>query len=323
MTADLHALEADRRHRHQPYVVATVVWARRPTSGQVGSRAIIDADGTVQGWIGGACAQPAVLREARRVLNDGEPRLLHLGPADEIDDPLRAEVVQVPIACASDGALEVFMEPVLPAPHVVIAGSSPAVTTLSALGAALGWRATVATAVEVEVAAGVTVVDDLAAADIDDATAVVVATQGHDDEAVLEAALGTDAGWIGLVASRRRGETLLGYLRDRGVPDDQLARIHTPAGHDLGRIEHREIGVAVLAELVALKAAGGSGGVPADTTATTGPATVTDPVCGMVVEVAGARFVSEHHGTTVAFCCPACKRLFDADPLAYLQPESK
>lgn len=322
MTADLHALEADRRRRHQPYVVATVVWARRPTSGQVGSRAVIDPDGTVNGWIGGACAEPAVLREARRVLNDGEPRLLHLGPADEVDDPIRAEVVQVPIACASEGALEVFMEPVLPAPHVVVAGRSPAVVTLSALVAALGWRATVVTGADVAVAAGVTVVERMDAAGVDDTTAVVVATQGHDDEATLDAALATDAVWIGLVASRRRGETLLGYLRDRGVADDDIARIRTPAGHDLGRIEHREIGVAILAELVALKAAGGFGGVAAEVTATAASATAVDPVCGMDVEVDGARFRSEYAGEAVVFCCPACKRLFDADPHRYLQPES-
>jgi xanthine dehydrogenase accessory factor len=319
MTPDLLAVATDLGRRHRPYVLATVVWSRRPTSGRQGSHAIIEADGTVHGWIGGACAEPTVLREARRVMNDGAPKLLHLGPEHELDAPLRGDVLQVPIACASEGALEVFMEPVLPQPHVVLVGRSPAVRTLVELLAALDWRVGVVDPGPEDLAPTVPVVASLADAGVDGATAVVVATQGHDDEAALEAALATDAAWIGLVASRRRGETLLGYLRDRGYDAAQLERIRTPAGLDLGRVEHREIGVAILAELVALKAAGdlvgpGAGVAPEPTTAT-------DPVCGMEVEVAAARFASQHQGQRIVFCCPACKRLFDEDPARYLDPE--
>lgn len=111
---------------------------------------------------------------------------------------------------------------------------------------------------------------------------------------------------------------MLGYLRDRGVSDDQLARIHTPAGLDLGRIEHREIGVAILAELVTAKAAGGFAG-PSVAATPPPPETRIDPVCDMEVEVPGARFTSEHDGELVVFCCPACKRLFDDDPARYLE----
>lgn len=318
MTPDLLEVATDLARRHRPYVLATVVWSRRPTSGRQGSHAIIEPDGTAHGWIGGACAEPTVLREARRVLNDGEPKLIHLGPEDELDAPLRADVLQVPIACASEGALEVFMEPVLPQPHVVLVGQSPAVRTLVDLLAALDWRVT--TVGEPPEAADVASVPSVADAHVDEATAVVIATQGHDDEAALEAALATDAAWIGLVASRRRGETLLGYLRDRGHSDEELARVHTPAGLDLGRIEHREIGVAILAELVSLKASGGIAGA-AEVAAVPEPATAIDPVCGMEVEVAGAKFTSEHDGEQLAFCCPACKRLFDEDPARYLDPE--
>ncbi len=320
MRGDLLALAADLHRRHRPYVLATVVWSRRPTSGKQGSHAILEPDGTVHGWIGGACAEPTVLREARRVLNDGEPKLIHLGPRDELDTPLRGDVLQVPIACASEGALEVFMEPVLPQPHVVLVGRSPAVGTLVDLLAALDWRVSVVGLGPEPLPAAAPAAASVADAGVDDTTAIVVATQGHDDEAALEAALATDAAWIGLVASRRRGETLLGYLRDRGYDDAQVARVHTPAGLDLGRIEHREIGVAILAELVALKARGGIAGV-AETGAAPEPATAIDPVCGMEVEVAGARFTSHHDGAHIVFCCPACKRLFDEDPVRYLDPD--
>lgn len=307
-------LAADLHRRHRPFVMATVVWSRGPSSGKQGGNALIESDGTVHGWIGGACAEPAVLRQARRVLNDGEAQLMYLGPAEELDGHTRDGVVTVPIACASEGAMEVFMEPVLPQPHVVVVGRSPAVKTLVKLLVAMDWRASVVDdggdgsgfSDEVHV---VTDVGDVASLGVDETTAVVVATQGHYDEPTLESVLATRTPYIGLVASSQRAETVLGYLRDRGVAEDDLKRVHTPAGLDLGPIEHREIAVAILAELVAIRASGGIGGpVSAGVVA---PATAIDPVCGMTVEVAGARFVVEQDGETFHFCCPACKKTFE------------
>jgi xanthine dehydrogenase accessory factor len=308
--------------------MATVVWVRGPSSGRQGGTALIEADGTVHGWIGGACAEPTVLREARRVLNDGEARLMYLGPAEDLDGHTRDGVVAVPIACASEGALEVFMEPVLPRPHVVVIGRSPAVRTLTRLVVGLDWRATVVDdgggAVDVpEEATVIASLAELGGAGIDGSTAVVVATQGHYDEPALEAALATDAPYIGHVASRNRSESVLGYLRDRGHTDEELRRIHTPAGLDLGHIEHREIAVAVLAELVAIRASGGIAGPVATASrseagdeteaasAASELATAIDPICGMTVDTATARFTSEHNGTTVYFCCPACRKTHD------------
>ncbi|MFQ5555757.1 MAG: XdhC family protein [Acidimicrobiia bacterium] len=320
MNRELLALASDLHRRHQPYVVATVVWARGPSSGKQGGAALIEPDGTVHGWIGGACAEPAVLREARRVLRDGEARLMYLGPAEELDGHTRDGVMTVPIACASEGALEVFMEPVLPQPHVVVVGRSPAVKMLARLVLDLDWRVTV-----VEDggdgeghAPGVSIVTSVAAMsapDVDDATAVVVATQGHYDEPALEAALATRAPYVGLVASAKRAENVLGYLRDRGFGDEELRRVHTPAGLDLGPIEHREIAVAVLAELVAIRASGGLSG--AASVPEIAPVTSVDPVCGMSVDVEGARFVTVHGDETYRFCCPGCKSVFETQPAEY------
>ncbi len=238
MNRELLELATALHRRHRAFVMATVVWARAPSSGRQGGAALIEADGTVHGWIGGACAEPAVLAEARRVLKDGEARLMYLGPAEELDGHTRDGVVTVPIACASEGALEVFMEPVLPQPHVVVVGRSPAVRALARLVVAMDWRVSVVDdggdgSGFPDVATVLTSVADLAAAGVDDTTAVVVATQGHYDEPALEAALATPAPYIGLVASAARAETVLGYLRDGGVPDTELRRIHTPAGLDL------------------------------------------------------------------------------------------
>jgi xanthine dehydrogenase accessory factor len=299
-------LAADLHRRHRPYVVATVVWSRGPSSGKQGGTALIEPDGTMHGWIGGACAQPVVVQEARRVLKDGTPLLMYLGPAEELDGHGRDGVVSVPIACSSEGAMEVFMEPVLPQPHVVVVGRSPAVGLLERLLAAMDWRPTVVDSVE-----------GIGAADIDETTAVVVATQGHYDEPALEAALGTPAGYIGLVASEKRGESVVGYLRDRGVEAEALRRIHTPAGVDLGPIQHSEIAVAVLAELVAIRASGGLSGA-AGIAIETAADTAVDPVCGMTVTIADARFVSDHDGETYYFCAPGCQRSFEADPARFI-----
>jgi xanthine dehydrogenase accessory factor len=315
------AVELHRRH--QPYVMATVVWARGPSSGKQGASALIEADGTMHGWIGGACAEPAVLRQARRVIKDGTGSLMYLGPAAELDGHTRDGVVTVPIACSSEGALEVFMEPVLPQPHVVLIGRSPAVTTLTGLLGAMDWRVTIIDdggdgtgfrdAVRVE-----TKLDAITSIGVDDTTPIVVATQGHYDEPALTAALATSTPYVGLVASSTRAETVLGYLRDQGVADQDLRRIHTPAGLDLGPIEHREIGVAVLAELVAIKASGGIAGVTGQQPATAEPTeTAIDPVCGMTVQIEGARFSTVVGDTGFYFCCPACLASFEASPAEY------
>lgn len=302
MNRELLELAADLSRRHQPFLVATVVWARGPSSGKQGSTAVITADGSITGWIGGACAEPAVVREARDALADGKPRLLLLGTEEDIARAERPDVRTVPISCTSEGALEVFLEPVLPQPHLVVVGGSPAVEMLANLARALDWRVDV-------------VDDDLTMPGIGPASAVVVATQGHYDEPALERALETEAGYIGLVASARRAVTVLGYLTDRGVSPDRLARVVAPAGLDLGKIAHREIGVSILADLVARRARGELRGWPL---AVEPPHTEIDPVCGMEVEVAEARWILDYEGETYYFCAPGCRAAFEKTPAQYV-----
>lgn len=303
MNRELLELAAELSSRHQPFLTAIVVWARGPSSGKRGSSAVILPDGTVHGWIGGACAEPVVIREAKEAIRDGRPRLLFLGSNEDIAlVEGRDDVTVVPISCTSEGALEVFLEPVLPKPHLVVIGRSPAVDTLVTLARALDWRVD-------------PVGEDLALPDISSSTAVVVATQGHYDEPALEAALATEAGYIGLVASKKRAETVLGYLRDRGLPDSAVTRVVAPAGMDLGHIAHREIGVSIVAELVQRRAAGELRGWPIPTER---PHVAIDPVCGMGVEVATARWVTDHDGETYYFCAPGCRAAFEKAPSEYL-----
>jgi xanthine dehydrogenase accessory factor len=300
----------------QAFALATVVWRQGPSSGQLGSRAVITDSGEVQGWIGGACAEPVVIREARQVIADGEPRLLLLGTPGQFGETIPEGMTVVPIACQSEGALEVFIEPVQPAPRLIIVGRSPMAQTLAALGDALGWRTVLLDG------------PDFTAADADERSMVVVSTQGHGDEEAVEQAVLARPAYLGLVASQRRGAAVLGYLADRGLPQEQLDRVHVPAGLDLGRTSHREIAVAILAELVQLRAAGaidvaggeaGGAGAQADPAKRAAPAEAVDPVCGMTVAADESSYPLEHDGVTYYFCRAGCRREFEANPAAYVK----
>jgi xanthine dehydrogenase accessory factor len=299
-----HARELSRRG--EEFALATVVWRAGPSSGQHGSRAVITASGQLYGWIGGACAEPVVVREAQKVIATGQPKLLALGQAGQFES-LPEGMVSIAISCQSEGALQVYVEPVVPSPRLVVVGRSPMAHTLVDLATALGWRATMHD--------GAT----FSAADVDQRCLVVVATQGHHDEEAVEAAASAFPLFVGLVASRKRGEAVLGALADRGVPRNLLERVRVPVGLDLGHTTHREIAVAILAELVQLRASG-SLTVPTSLPLLTVQDAV-DPVCGMTVKADSSSRPFEYEGVTYYFCCPGCRRAFERDPTAYLSPQ--
>jgi xanthine dehydrogenase accessory factor len=297
---------AELARRGEAFALATVVWRQGPSSGKEGSRAIITAGGQVHGWIGGACAEPAVIREARQVIESGAARLLLLGSPEQFGGAVPEGMAVVPISCQSEGALEVYIEPVLPAPRLVVVGSSPMAQTLTKLAQTLGWRA--------DLIAG----PDFGTQDADQRSMVVVATQGHNDEEVLARAVAARPAYLGLVGSTKRGTAVLGYLADRGVPAEQLDRIRVPAGLDLGSTTHSEIAVAILAELVQLRASGAMAASPGAAPARAAvPAEAIDPVCGMTVATGPGALTLEHNGTTYYFCCAGCRRAFENDPAAY------
>jgi xanthine dehydrogenase accessory factor len=209
----------------------------------------------------------------------------------------------VPISCQSEGALEVYIEPVLPVPHLVIVGGSPMAHSLAAMAGALGWCTDLYSP------------QDFTAGHADERSMIIVATQGHADEDMIERAVAARPAYLGLVASRRRGEAVLGYLAERGVPKDQLDKVHAPAGLDLGKTTHEEMAVAILAELVQLRASGAFAVVPAPRRATE----AVDPVCGMTVTANPAARPAEHDGVTYYFCCAGCHQKFSENPDAYLK----
>lgn len=308
-------------NRGEDFALATVVWRQPPTSGKQGSRAIITRDGQLHGWIGGACAEPIVIREAKSVMAEHEARLVLIGRPGQFGgmmdggemDGLDGAVFR-PMTCASEGALQVYVEPVEPAPRLVVVGRSPMAQTLVDLAAVLGWRAALTDA------------GDFDSDSLTSETVVVVATQGHGDEEAVEAALTGSAAYVGLVASRKRGSTVREFLVERGLGQDVVDRLRVPVGLDLGHTTHREIAVAVLAELVKQRAEGGFH-VSATEDDHVGDhkllpivdqADAIDPVCGMTVAAADSSYPHEHDGITYWFCCLPCQTKFAADPAVYL-----
>jgi xanthine dehydrogenase accessory factor len=310
-------MASDLARQGVEFALATVVWRQAPSSGHQGARAIITAEGQMHGWIGGACAEPVVIREAQRAIADRSPRLILLGAPEQFGD-VPEGMMFVSMSCQSEGALQLYIEPVLPSPHLVVVGRSPMAATLVELAAGVGWRADL-----VDVA-------DFKSAHVGSSSVVVVATQGHGDEEAVEQAVTAGPAFVGLVASRKRGEAILGYLADRGVSPDLLDRVRVPVGLDLGHTSHPEIAVSVLAELVELRAKGVLDPEPAETanpgfqaplSDTHSPefaGTAIDPVCGMTVTADESGRPFEFEGQTYYFCCPGCRTAFEKNPTAYI-----
>jgi xanthine dehydrogenase accessory factor len=269
----------------EPFALATVVNVVRPASARRGDRGLVTADGTLVGWVGGACSEPIVVREALRAVAEGTPRLVRIGPAGMHAGP-GEDVVCAESHCASEGTVEVLVEPQLPGPLLAVVGDGPAARTLRDLARAIGWS-----------------VSDEARAGAD---AVVVATMGTRDEEALADALALSTDYVALVASARRAAAVLAALREKGVSEEELAHVRSPAGLDLGPCSQQEIAVAVLAELVAWRH------TRAPEAAL--PAEAVDPVCGMTVAVEGAAATAEHGGITYYFCSAHCQTGFLEDP---------
>jgi len=276
-----------------PFVVATVVRAGHPTSVRPGDSGIVLGDGTIEGFVGGACAESSVRLQALRVLETGEALLLRIVPeGDETADTEGAMVVRNP--CLSGGALEIFLEPRLPAPRIAVVGETPIGFALASLGERLGY--------DVVLSAG-------APEDTADDVALVVASHGREEEDALASALGAGVPYVGLVASRKRGAAVVEELSTRGVAADRLAKLRTPAGLDIGAASAEEIALSILAEIVASRSQQVTAAAAAE---------AIDPVCGMNVAVTEATPRLEHEGRSIYFCGDGCRGAFQEDPARYV-----
>jgi xanthine dehydrogenase accessory factor len=311
MAEPLIDIVADLQRRGEPFVLATVVRCEAPTSAKPGAKALVHADGRVEGWVGGACAEPVLVRESLKALRDGRPRLIGLY-GEGGHEPGRTEgILAYAMTCHSGGTLEIYVEPYLPTPQLVLVGHGPVIEALETLGRAAGYSV-----VPLHDASAWARLDALG---LGRRASVVVATHADSDEDALERVLRSETGYVSLVASRKRTTAILGRLSQRGVAADRLGRLKAPAGLDLGAVTPVEIAISILAEIVQHhRSAKAVEAEPAAETAA--PTEGIDPICGMSVEIATARHRSEVAGRTIYFCCLSCKETFDRDPQRYLTP---
>lgn len=279
--------------QREEFASATVVRAQSPTSVEAGDVALVLGDGTIEGFVGGACAEHSVRAYSLEAMKSGESVLLRILPFGDDDvGPEGREVaneegsVTVENPCLSGGAIEIFLEPVLPDPRVLVVGETPVASAVRHLGSELGLDAVTAVGDALDPQPG-----DLA---------LVVAAHGRDELGALRTGLEANLPYVGLVASRKRGDGVLGELRGDGVPDELLERIDVPAGLDLGARTPSEIALSILAKVVAVRRA----------EPTEHAATAIDPICGMTVAAVPSTLSVEHEGETVYFCSAGCRAEF-------------
>ncbi len=297
----------------EAFAMATVVRYVAPSSGKPGDKAIITASGQLSGWIGGGCAQPVVIKEALKAIQDGRSRLVRISPSSNGSE---AGIVDYTMTCHSGGALDIFIEPILPRPHLLVLGRSPVAKALARLAKAIDYAVSVAAPeVELEEFPNADLVRkdlDLSQIKITDQTYIVVSTQGECDEEALEQAMGTNAAYIAFVASKVKAKKVIDYLREKGIATERLQQLRAPAGLDIGAGAPEEIAVSILAEIIQTRRAQSKAAAPRkagllpvlDTQAR-------DPICGMEVDTSKAKYKSEHQGEIFYFCCAGCKEAFD------------
>ena len=301
-----------------PCVLATVVRSEAPTSAHPGDKAVITADGRLRGWIGGTCSEPIVRREALRALAEGSPNLVRIVPSAEVKQTRKRGELTVATTCPSGGALDIFIEPRLPRPLLLVFGDTPVARALVQMGSLAGFRACAvhpgARREDFPGAAMVVGSLEVAEANPGPDSWAVVATMGHYDEDALEAALAHRDVDVSLIASARRTDAVRKALMDRGLDETTLGRIRTSASKVRGGSQE-EIAVLALAEVVTARAKRrpAAKGVPV-------PAVVfaTDPVCGMAVDPQTATERTEYRGATYHFCSAGCRAAFEQDPERYV-----
>jgi xanthine dehydrogenase accessory factor len=308
-TAGSLAARADElASRREPFVHATVVRAQHPTSAHAGDTALVLQSGEIQGFVGGNCVQESVREYSRQVLATQEPLLLRVLPG-EPSRTAEEGAVEVTNPCLSGGAIEIFLQPRIPAPRVLVVGTTPVAQALATLGSGVG--------LEVELTDG-----ESADSRGDDA-ALIVASHGTAEESALETALRVGVPYVALVASETRGAAVLASL---DVDDDLRRRVFTPAGLQLGARTPGEIALSILAQLVGERSkarraapafAAAAAAAPLGTGTEPGPASAVDPVCGMSVPALESSLHLVHNGITVYFCSPGCRAAFRKDPERY------
>ena len=311
---------AELERERASFAVATVVARRAPVSSHVGDRAIVLADGRIEGFVGGSCSRDIVRREALRALRSGQPRLVQIRPGgDDADGRTDDDCVVVAMGCASEGAVDVYVEPHVSHPRLLIVGDTPVADALARIAAQIPYDV-VRVVLDAELAALPpiprvrTIALEALQRHLDDSGSderaqlvAVVASQGHYDEAALAPLLAAQPAFVGLLASRRRAAAVKDVLAREGIAPERLAALQVPVGLDIGARTPGDVAISIVAQIVAVSPR------PQGAEPDGESAMAFDPVCGMEVEAATALHRIEHAGRTHVFCCAACRASFAAE----------
>jgi len=320
MRRELLTLASTLAAREEPFALVTVVRREAPSSVRVGDAALVTGDGKYHGWVGGGCTQSTVVREALRAIANGEPRLLSLCPEPASEQ--RTGVAAFPITCASGGTVDLYVEPVIPVPRLVLFGTSPAARALARIGHAMGYRVNIVDP-DADAAAfpeAERVLTAITFEAVPPGAFVLVATMSERDLDAIEASLRSAPAYLGLIASRTRFADMREALLQRGVPVNALQHISAPAGLDIGARAPEEIAVSIMAQMIERRRTSAqlrTDRSPPPAGGADQAVEAIDPVCGMTVAVAGARHSADVDGRRYYFCCAGCRTTFVSDPSRY------
>ena len=309
----------------EPFALAFVVNREAPSSGKPGDKAVITKDGQIKGWIGGGCTKGIVLKEALEAIRDGQPRLVKISPSGEVVES-KPGVMCYPMTCHSGGMVELYIEPVLPKPQLVIMGKSNVGMALSKIGKAMDYPVIVASKNADK--AGFPTADQIVENGLEEVaigvnSCIIVCTQGENDEDALADAIQSDAPYISFVASRKKANAIFRTLRQRGITFDQLKKVKTPAGLDINAKLPEEVAISILAEIIQtirkeetnFSKENAKSEAPAISEASD---LYINPVCNIPVQKSSAKHIIEHNGEKVYFCCDGCKVSFQKNPEQYV-----
>lgn len=305
--------------RNEAFASVTVVRREEPSSGKAGDKAIVNQQGELFGWIGGGCVKSIVCSEALDAINTGKPRLVKIGQEGTLIQ--QDDFKSYKMTCHSEGSVEVFIEPWLQSPHLIVIGKTAIAKALVRLAKAAGYRVT-AVAPEAgpqtfEKVDELITQLNLSGVQSSPRSSILIATQGESDETALEMALQKEAGYIGFVASRKKKEAVWKFLKDQFVPDALLDRVSCPAGLDIRAKSPEEVAISILAQIIQVQANAPVSLLKPEQKKEEKQYYI-NPVCGIPVDIHHPKHILEYQGEKVYFCCDGCKVQFEKEPEKYL-----
>lgn len=329
MSNEIYEMASDLITQGEPFATVTVVRNEAPSSGKTGDKALVNKTGVLKGWVGGGCVYSIVLKEVTEALDDGKPRLVRVSPSPQSDPP--RGVKEYKMTCYSGGEVDLYIEPVMPKPHLVIIGKSIIGRALMKAAKGIDFRLTV---INEEANAEVFPEADQHQSNFDlggipfnKHTFIVVATQGDNDERGLQTALSVKCRYVGFISSRKKRDAVFANLLNMGIAPEQLDEVHAPAGTDINAKTPQEVAISILAEIIqeyrSKEVSFESFSAPLTTAKTEvtedsqRPQIITNPVCGMPISLGMAKYIVEQNGAPIYFCCDGCKIKFDAEPEKY------